>query len=52
MARPRKFDQKKGVRRLARERIGAVPASRTIEPITRRKRPKHPKPAGVGDELP
>jgi hypothetical protein len=47
MARPRpsarKFDQKKGVRRLARERIGTVPASRVIVPKTRRRKPKHPK---------
>jgi hypothetical protein len=46
MARPRKFDQKKGVKRLARERVGPVPASRPIEPKTRRKKPKHPKPPG------
>jgi hypothetical protein len=51
MARPRKFDQKKEVRRLARERVGTVPASRAIEPKTRRKRPKHPKPLPEGDEL-
>jgi len=47
MARPRpsarKFDQKKEVRRLARERVGAVPAGRAIEPKTRRRKPKHPK---------
>jgi len=47
MARPRssarKFDQKKEVRRLARERVGTVPASRVIEPKTRRRKPKHPK---------
>jgi len=50
MARPRtsarKFDQKKGVRRLARERVGTVPASRVIEPKTRRRKPKHPKSPG------
>ncbi len=43
MAKPRKFDQKKEVRRLARERVGTVPASRLIEPKPRRK-PKHKKP--------
>jgi len=54
MARPRrsaqKFDQKKEVRRLARERVGTVPASRIIEPKPRRRRPKHPKPAGEIEE--
>jgi len=50
MARPRKFDQKKEVRRLARERVGTVPASRAIQPKTLRRKPKHPKPAGEGDE--
>ena len=38
------FDQKKGVRRLARERVGAVPAAHPIEPKAKRKRPKHKKP--------
>jgi hypothetical protein len=51
MARPRKFDQKKEVRRLARERVGTVPATQTIQPKTRRKKPKHPKPPGEVDEL-
>jgi hypothetical protein len=50
MARQRKFDQKKEVRRLARERVGPVPASRTIQPKTRRKKPKHPKPPGEGED--
>ena len=45
--KPKKFDQKKGVRRLARERVGTVPAPRVIDPKTRRKKPKHPKPPGV-----
>jgi hypothetical protein len=39
------FDQKKGVRRLARERVGTVPPSRPIEPKSKRKKPKHPKTA-------
>ena len=38
------FDQKKGVRKLARERVGAVPASHPIEPKAKRKKPKHRKP--------
>lgn len=42
--KPKKFDAKKGVRRLARERVGTVPAARVIEPKPRRKKPKHKKP--------
>ena len=38
----KKFDQKKEVRKLARERVGTVPSTRVIQPKTRRKKPKHP----------
>jgi hypothetical protein len=38
------FDRKKEVRRLARERVGAVPSPKIIQPKTRRKKPKHKKP--------
>jgi hypothetical protein len=38
------FDQKKGVRKLARERVGTVPASKVIAPKAQRKKPKHRKP--------
>ncbi len=41
MRKKLKFDRKKEVRRLARERVGTVPSARVIEPKTRRKRPKH-----------
>ena len=37
------FRAVKEVRKLARERVGAVPAGRVIEPKGRRKAPKHPK---------
>jgi hypothetical protein len=37
------FDQKKEVRKLARERVGIVPASRPIEPKQARKKPKYKK---------
>ena len=37
------FDQKKGVRKLARERIGSVKPAQPIEPKSR-KEPKHKKP--------
>lgn len=44
---PRKrqgYNRGKAVRRLARERVGAVPATHAIEPKVRRKKPKHKKP--------
>lgn len=45
MARkPKRYDSKKGVRRLARERVGNVPSGKIIVPKTRRKKPKHKKP--------
>jgi hypothetical protein len=40
----RKFDQKKEVRAIARERVGPVKASRPIVPKDQRKKPKHKKP--------
>ncbi len=40
------FDQNKGVRKLACERVGTVPPAHPIEPKDKRKRPKHKKPAG------
>ncbi len=43
MPKQEKFDQKKEVRKLARERVGIVPASRPIEPKQNRKKPKHKK---------
>jgi hypothetical protein len=43
MAKRVRFDQKKEVRKLARERVGTVPASRPIEPKEARRKPKHKK---------
>ncbi|MFB3776423.1 MAG: hypothetical protein ACE141_02400 [Bryobacteraceae bacterium] len=37
----RSYDRGKTARRLARDRVGTVPASRPIEPGIRKKRPKH-----------
>ncbi len=37
------FRAAKEVRKLARERIGKVPAGQVIQPKARRKTPKHPK---------
>jgi hypothetical protein len=39
-----KFDQKKEVRAIARERIGTVKPSHAILPKTSRKKPKHKVP--------
>jgi hypothetical protein len=45
MARKLKgYDRGKAVRRLARERVGAVPAARPFEPKAKRKKPKHKQP--------
>ena len=38
-----KFDQKKEVRAIARERVGTVKAARVIVPKNERKKPKHKK---------
>lgn len=40
----KKFDQKKEVRAIARERVGTVKAARVIVPKSRRKKPKHKPP--------
>ena len=43
------YDQKKGVRRLARERVGAVPPAKVIKPKVLRKKPKYRKPIDPED---
>ena len=45
------FDAKKEIRKLARERVGTVPAAKPLEPKSRRKKPKYKKPPGMEDEL-
>ena len=54
MARKRKqlFDLKKEVRKLARQRVGTVPAGGPIVPKAQRKKPKHKKPITGEDEAP
>jgi hypothetical protein len=44
VARKKRFDVRKEVRKLARERVGVVPASKPIEPKQLRKKPKYKKP--------
>ena len=49
---PRKkriFDAGTEVRKLARERVGAVKAARPIEPRSLRKKPKHKNPPSADD---
>jgi hypothetical protein len=49
MAPKKKFDVKKEIRKLARERVGVVPPSKPIQPKQLRKKPKHKKPGGEED---
>jgi len=49
MARRKKYDVNKAIRAIARERVGNVPAAKTIVPKTQRKRPKHKKPILADD---
>lgn len=52
MARKKQtFDQAAEVRKLARERVGVVKASRPIEPKVTRKKVKHKKPAGAEEDV-
>ena len=46
MKRKVKYDPKKEVRAIARERVGPVKASRPIVAKVDRKKPKHKKPPG------
>ena len=40
----KKYDVKKEIRRLARERVGGLPSPKVIIPKTQRKKPNHKKP--------
>jgi hypothetical protein len=44
MAAKKKFDAKREIRAIARERVGTVPSTKPIEPKDKRKKPKHKKP--------
>ncbi|HTQ54994.1 MAG TPA: hypothetical protein VMI94_11075 [Bryobacteraceae bacterium] len=52
MARKKQtFDMKKEVRKLARQRVGTVPAGGPILPKAERKKPKHKRPITLdGDD--
>lgn len=50
MARKKpRFDFRKEVRKLARERVGTVPSARVIAPKPARKKPKYKKLPGEGE---
>jgi hypothetical protein len=49
--RKKKFDMKKEVRKLARERVGKVPAGKLILPKALREKPKHKKPIVESEDL-
>jgi hypothetical protein len=44
--RPKKYDVPTEIRRLARERVGAVPSPKLIVPKKQRKKPKYKRPPG------
>ncbi len=46
------FDIKKEVRKLARQRVGTTPAARPIQPKSARRKPKHKRLPGAGDDGP
>jgi hypothetical protein len=46
---PKRVDQEKEVRAIARERVGTVKAARVIVPKTARKKPKHKLPPELLD---
>ena len=44
MRKPKRYNMKKAVRALARERVGMVPSPKIMVPKNLRKKPKHKKP--------
>ena len=44
------FELGKEVKAIARERVGAIPPAKTIQPKSTRKKPKHKKPIEEGLE--
>lgn len=49
MSRKKKFDVKKEIRKLARERVGPVQPTKPIQPKSARKKPKYKK-SLIGEE--
>ena len=46
LARKKRFNVDKELKAIARERVGTIPAAKTIQPKSLRKKPKHKKPPG------
>ena len=44
--KPKEYDVPTEIRRLARERVGAVPSPKLIMPKNQRTKPKHKRPPG------
>jgi hypothetical protein len=50
MRKRERYDKKKAVKKMARERVGTVKASRPIVPKVQRKKPKHKAPLEIDSE--
>jgi hypothetical protein len=50
MRKRERYDKKKAVKKMARERVGTVKASRPIETKVQRKKPKHKPPLELEPE--
>jgi hypothetical protein len=50
VTRKKRFDARKEVKAIARERVGTVPPSRPLEPKQARRKPKHKKPPGEEED--
>jgi hypothetical protein len=44
--KPKRYNVTTEIKRLARERVGAVPSPKVIVPKKQRKKPKHKRPPG------
>jgi hypothetical protein len=49
--KPKPYDIPTEIRRLARERVGAVPSPKLIMPKKQRKKPKHKEPLDQSEDL-
>ncbi len=49
--KPKPYDIPTEIRRLARERVGAVPSPKLIVPKKQRKKPKHKEPLEQSEDL-
>jgi len=49
--KPKKYNVPTEIRRLARERVGAVPSPKLIVSKKQRKKPKHKRPLGQTEDV-